>query len=586
MSLYCGGSQAIYFPEPTHIAIKYDPPEYQYPGGTRPGDGAQQEDVLEIWYIGIMPSGERIDIPGMSPAQQSSFDPSNAGDYFYTVTNARIRRGKTGTPSAPATFNGLGSTNSQANTVWSDPISYTTAVGGGEPIYVSMEVEGWFNWFMPPWYDTMQGYVVNEDDSIGDLLFELPNGCYYENNLVCSNIVCGDTHEPWAPPSYFIPLICSEGFIAPDGTFLSAFDNWTLSRPNSNPPRGDFQVYDNAIYIPGPDGTERGVSTFDNIYVGEDCNVDLAIKNIVYPTELDEYGFELRLVPGNLPFGATGHAMWRVAFGRGGSGTYTKWTRAVTQDYAAPTGGDGGLTTTYTSTTELYIRLKRKGWNDFDLLYKLSEGAAWTPYQSNLNLDNYTLWQDLGMFVEIGRGSTLESTTGECDLDYLNIDGDVTGCGTAGYTDAIGGNALIQDWPVIEIAASGWQQNYNNWLNKPLPGLVCGGYQSDNERADLNWPKLSVSASGRWILTDINIPVIDCYGTEGEINSGMNMELQLECSGTGFQIFTAIRVRLSGQAHSFLQGEPQDIADSFKPYFILEENPNLVDLANELFIGM
>lgn len=139
--------------------------------------------------------------------------------------------------------------------------------------------------------------------------------------------------------------------------------------------------------------------------------------------------------------------------------------------------------------------------------------------------------------------------------------------------------------PALAMEGSGTRYLGANQVHAVLPSLVMGGYQSDNERADLEFPMLTMTGETRWLYTDIEVPMLTMNAGD-EINT---VELELpawSCSGTVQYSYVNEQIIFEFDAKSFVQGAPANIANELKPTVLLVDHPDIVEIADLLFEGM
>lgn len=148
-------------------------------------------------------------------------------------------------------------------------------------------------------------------------------------------------------------------------------------------------------------------------------------------------------------------------------------------------------------------------------------------------------------------------------------------------TDGDGGFAFVT-FPLLNGAGIGTRYLGSSQGHMALPMFSIGAYQSDNDRANLDIPMLTISGEARSIYCDISIPILTCNG--GNIVNWAEFNwVSLEADGTITYAYGGDFIHLTEEGLSFFQGAPNDIVDSIKPTILIKDHPDMIELAEALF---
>jgi len=140
-------------------------------------------------------------------------------------------------------------------------------------------------------------------------------------------------------------------------------------------------------------------------------------------------------------------------------------------------------------------------------------------------------------------------------------------------------------FPFLESSGSATRWLGMNQGHMILPSFAVGGYQTDNDRADVSLPVFECSGNIRWVYCSMEFPALE-VGGGSEINWGEMTFPMLSCDSTLTYAYFFAGIMPTLSALSFGQGVPSTISNSLKPGILLEEHPDITEIANTLFLGM
>jgi len=138
--------------------------------------------------------------------------------------------------------------------------------------------------------------------------------------------------------------------------------------------------------------------------------------------------------------------------------------------------------------------------------------------------------------------------------------------------------------PSITCVASGTRFIGEHQGHMSLPNLIIGGYQTNNERADIIMPVLNCTGELRYQYTNIILPSFSLGG--GTANWAIINLPSLTCDLTAQYAYAIIGLQPYLTALSFIQGTPNSIMTVLKPTILIKDHPDILSLADTLFWRM
>jgi len=314
-----------------------------------------------------------------------------------------------------------------------------------------------------------------------------------------------------------------------------------------------------------------------NVIISDDFTIDVKLDNLVLNRNGDiVFKMLCRSLDNTVRVGAhlyvSGITWWPDYFVSGGIIVYG--------GVSGYSGTSSGATVFSTSITSIIFRMARSG-DSLTTYFDIGDGFVQYGTLSGDDVSLLSFWDILLSLRSTYNTYTYDNSV---DVDYIRITPSAVtdSSGVVASFFGVGSATLL---PSFEVAGTGTRWLGLNQGHLCLPSLLVGSFQTDNDRADVALPAFSCTGNIRWVYCSMEFPALEAGGGH-EVNWGEMTFPTLTCDSTltYAYFFSGIMPTLS--ALSFGQGVPSTIANSLKPEILLEEHPDITEIANTLFLGM